>query len=219
MAKFRGWRFEADPDLGTTKFTRPVVFYNPRLDQVFVLNKTTAGSGNPRRLKELWRYDFGAEAWMYNAQTYYNHQFTNFQLDQNNDLVIVGGIYNTSDGEILKWDNLSQAQGIVWSTGLLNLEGPTTKKQIYKVVTVAKNGTNVTVSVDGLQPDGVAVSAILDDSALHTGENFGVVSHVLTKALNQMEDITFAEVQISGTAEEDFELHSVSLYYREKGAK
>lgn len=213
MANFRGWTIDEDQN--------PTVAYNPKLDQVFVLNDTKLG-----RRKELWRYDFESEGWMYGFDDDVSsvgltkeRNYTNFQLDQNVDLVTVGYTGSSQSGIFYKWDNVPASQRIRWNTGYLNLDGVSTNKQLYKVTTVAKKGTSLYLSGTALLRDGSTQSVSFSPTALHSGSEFGAVDHVENSDLN--EEILFLELQVQGTdaADELFELHSISIVYRDKGVK
>ena len=208
MANYRGWTCLASQS--------PVVVYNSKLDQVYIINDTLA-----TRNKEMWKYDFETETWGYSIASMAKASgYSNFALDKNSDIAVVER--GATNGLIKIWDDKPAGQNILWSTGFLALENPSTIKQVYEVVCVAKYGAGLSLTVNIMLAGNIvntnAVRGDTGNSALWSGAQFNRTRHVVP-AGDSADDIQFVEIKISGTADEKFELHSVSIIHRDKGVK
>ena len=204
MANYRGWTCD-----GTKT---PVVVYNPKVDQVYIINDTTLN-----RNKEMWKYDFESETWGYSIGTFAKDKtYSNFAVDKNSDIAVIE--QGASTGNIKIWDDKSAGQNIRWSTGWLYLDNPSSVKQFYEVICIAKYGDGINISANVLYEGTSADASVVTDTAstaLWNGSEFNRTRHRVQD--NNSDQIHFVEIIISGTADEKFELHSLSIVHRDKG--
>ena len=207
MAKYRGWTCSASQS--------PVVVYNAKLDQVYIINDTVAA-----RNKEMWKYDFESETWGYGIASMAKASgYSNFALDKNSDIAVVER--GATNGLIKIWDDKPAAQNIRLSTGWLALDNPGSIKQFYEVVAIAKygSGINLTVNVmvNGNEVNSNAGYPDTGATGLWSGSDFGRTRHKVPAGNDVSDAVTFVEVVISGSANARFELHSISIIHRDKG--
>ena len=91
-------------------------------------------------------------------------------------------------------------------------------KQFYEVICIAKYGDGINISANVLYEGTSADASVVTDTAstaLWNGSEFNRTRHRVQD--NNSDQIHFVEIIISGTADEKFELHSLSIVHRDKG--
>jgi hypothetical protein len=187
---------------------------------------------------------------------------TNFALDKQNRLAILGG---DNDDTVLKakfkhWNKDAAIQNIFYDTGMLDLGSPSTWKQLYKISIVAKNSTNKIFAIcQGISPEQADADAqsfqqpitvggvdyylsdmdlpglfgVENAGGMNTTKQFRATHHnVLGRPSAGIPLPPLAKIaakslffkvmilnQAGFPAPKDFELHSITFVYRDRGVK
>ena len=202
-------------DFGLSNSDRFAVGYSPRYNRVFILSSTKASVP-----KVLHMIDTNDKTWWRSVGSATTASpYSNFMTDKDMKLTCLKDINSGSWGVIRQeWKPESISQDVLFEVGDLNLDGVTSNKQLYSIITVAKNAGALQIVAEQTKPDGSKSSITLTPSTLSSSPTgFGRVEHKVQT--NTAEDLLFANATISGTADANMEVHSVSFIYRDKGVK
>jgi len=202
-------------DFGLNNSDRFTVGYSPRYNRVFIMSSTSKAVP-----KTLHMIDTNEKTWwrsVGSAAT--NSVYSNFMTDKDMKLTCLKDI-DAGAWTVIRqeWNPQSVSQNVLFEVGDLNLDGVTSNKQLYSIITVAKNAGSLNIVAEQTKPDGTKSTLTLTPSSLSASPTgYGRVEHVVQ--VNTAEDLLFANATISGTADAAMEVHSVSFIYRDKGVK
>ena len=169
-------------------------------------------------------------------------QNTNFGLNKDLKLTALAGdngLAATSAGYMTYWDKSPSNQNIWYDTGFLDMGSPSTYKQPYKISVIAKNSNdNVFMYMYGISPNQTDEGGAYTDmdepflfplsfpDGFNTNKVFRKTDHIPLNVLPQLYVLSskslFFKVIIrtsAGPMPSDFELHSLSMVYRDRGIK
>jgi hypothetical protein len=191
-----------------------IVGNSPKFNRVYILSSTQKNQS-----KLLYMIDTKDKTWwksVGSAETAV--AYTNFILDKDMNLTIMKDIDNSGNVIRQEWDPTPTAQPVLLEVGDLNLDGVTSRKQLYSIVTIAKNAGSLSIVAEQTTPDGNKSTINLTPANLSNASNgYGKVEHKVQT--DTAEDLLFANATISGTAAANMEIHSISFIYRDKGVK
>ena len=145
------------------------------------------------------------------------YNYSNFESDWNNDLIVYRVSLGTSD--IYKWDNTPDAtQTVTIETGDKDLKIPDVKKNFYTFKITYKGGTSQSMTIKykadgtGSWTDWNGASALLTDT---TG-NQVVLDQDASSIVSNKKSIAF---QLTGTAATGFEVNDMEIIFRKEGIR
>ena len=230
------WSLVTGSDPSTDE--KPIVGYLPTEEQVFILSSTVDGIA-----KHFWKYDLKDESFWYHDTSFATaSQYSNFALNKDLRLCTLGGAKAAAnDGSILRWDKSAVDSEAIFDTGLMDFGSPSTYKQLYKVTIVAKNAdANIGVKCYGISPnqssglDNPALFGLVNPTALNTTAAFRATEHKVAGSVGDVLDPTdddevrqvsskslffklVLENESATVIPKEFELHSVTFVYRDRG--